>query len=845
MEFNISEDIEFDSLPSDSIFVPHKSTLNENCIENSIDPSNYDENLLNNQSIPSDETTKSTVIDIDEIPIKSNQRSEQSEESSSDIIAPPLSSNRRSLSQSKRVVTPKPFLRKGSRTEPTAFNRMLKEKAGSQSGGSNNNTPSPSSSKSSNPSPSSNSIRNTHKKTINSNKNNNDFFVDVKAPKMKEQTSPSVIPTTTLSDSPIDNDEDYWEEKRHEALLELAEFEQLEKQIDTIPLYPSSSIVSHDNNSNSNNIHDDDDGDDYNGNYDDSQNWVDITEENLRNERDNYLNNSPPRDKLYSRQQEISAGHRPQMNNQIADPIIDEMEFRRHDINIQQEQFRPRPTLGRKDAYSIGAGPGEAMASTMSWSSTNQNNNNNKNNNSSSNNRFKKSSSQNSRNPTSSSNSNISNINKEVVSDIDNSVRQRLTEKAEQLEKELEIYKKENLSIKQLKKQQESTLNEALKERRDIMKWINDEKERTEIWCNEQKQAALRERRSAAKYARDIRNKTSENGPGSSVRKERAEIEELRSVVDKVKLENDNIKRKNRSNERRLQQIIKEQSATIESYRDQIDKVEKEKMKIWDTLKKVPSGKSILKLINNYAPKTGYNIPEVSNAESEEMFFHYDRDDLVDLPENGEAIYGYNELPKGILSDAIFKGNDDHTKSTLRYSNNINDDDNDIDDNDHHSDIENIEEGHQENFDDKDIINKNENSSSDHNNKSGRVEEHTEDGRKIVTYRNNTVKETFPDGKCLVRYSNGDTMLKDPSTGIVVYYYSQADTTHTTHKDGTNVYEFPNKQVETHFPDGTKDILFPDSTRKIIHTDGLQESIFPDGVVVREHSNGEKEIISP
>ena len=77
-----------------------------------------------------------------------------------------------------------------------------------------------------------------------------------------------------------------------------------------------------------------------------------------------------------------------------------------------------------------------------------------------------------------------------------------------------------------------------------------------------------------------------------------------------------------------------------------------------------------------------------------------------------------------------------------------------------------------------------------------------------MTYRNNTVKETFPDGKCLVRYSNGDTMLKDPSTGIVVYYYSQADTTHTTHKDGTNVYEFPNKQVETHFPDGTKDILF-------------------------------------
>lgn len=52
--------------------------------------------------------------------------------------------------------------------------------------------------------------------------------------------------------------------------------------------------------------------------------------------------------------------------------------------------------------------------------------------------------------------------------------------------------------------------------------------------------------------------------------------------------------------------------------------------------------------------------------------------------------------------------------------------------------------------------------------------------------------------------------------GVVVYFYAQAQTTHTTYTDGLEVYEFPNRQIERHYPDGTKEILFPDKTRKII-----------------------------
>lgn len=124
-----------------------------------------------------------------------------------------------------------------------------------------------------------------------------------------------------------------------------------------------------------------------------------------------------------------------------------------------------------------------------------------------------------------------------------------------------------------------------------------------------------------------------------------------------------------------------------------------------------------------------------------------------------------------------------------------------------------------------------------------RTEETLPDGKKLIKYKNGTQKEIDEAGNSLVRFLNGDTKSVNATSGVVVYYYAQADTTHTTFKDGLEVYEFPNKQVlkfsfnisvilffnnyfflqvEMHFPDGVKEIIFPDSTRKVINPDGLQ-----------------------
>lgn len=86
-----------------------------------------------------------------------------------------------------------------------------------------------------------------------------------------------------------------------------------------------------------------------------------------------------------------------------------------------------------------------------------------------------------------------------------------------------------------------------------------------------------------------------------------------------------------------------------------------------------------------------------------------------------------------------------------------------------------------------------------------RQEEILADGTTLIKYRNGTTKQVFPDGKSIVQFVNGDTKTTTklflPSTGmeelIVVYYYAQANTTHTTYADGLQVYEFPNGQVST------------------------------------------------
>uniref|UniRef100_A0A8C4RIT1 Centromere protein J C-terminal domain-containing protein n=1 Tax=Erpetoichthys calabaricus TaxID=27687 RepID=A0A8C4RIT1_ERPCA len=121
-------------------------------------------------------------------------------------------------------------------------------------------------------------------------------------------------------------------------------------------------------------------------------------------------------------------------------------------------------------------------------------------------------------------------------------------------------------------------------------------------------------------------------------------------------------------------------------------------------------------------------------------------------------------------------------------------------------------------------------------------------GRRVIMFRNGTKKEIEADGKSVtVTFFNGD-VKKIMADERVVYYYADAQTTHTTFPSGLEVLTFPNKQIEKHHPNGTKEIIFPDHTVKHLYPDGREESVFPDGTVVKngektvEFSNGQREI---
>ncbi|XP_027699357.1 T-complex protein 10A homolog 2 isoform X1 [Vombatus ursinus] len=127
----------------------------------------------------------------------------------------------------------------------------------------------------------------------------------------------------------------------------------------------------------------------------------------------------------------------------------------------------------------------------------------------------------------------------------------------------------------------------------------------------------------------------------------------------------------------------------------------------------------------------------------------------------------------------------------------------------------------------------------------GKVEWKFSDGRKTIAFPNGTKKEISADKKTtIVTFPNGDLQKFMPEQRVL-YYYADAQTTHTTYPDGLEVLQFPNKQIEKHHPNGTKEIVFPDGTVKHLGVTH-EKTVFPDGTLVKVERlalNGDKTII--
>ncbi|NWR01448.1 CENPJ protein, partial [Paradoxornis webbianus] len=121
-----------------------------------------------------------------------------------------------------------------------------------------------------------------------------------------------------------------------------------------------------------------------------------------------------------------------------------------------------------------------------------------------------------------------------------------------------------------------------------------------------------------------------------------------------------------------------------------------------------------------------------------------------------------------------------------------------------------------------------------------KVKEVLSDGLQILTFHNGTKKEIRADKRMtVISFSNGDIKKIVPDQRVI-YYYADAQTTHTAYPDGLELLQFPNNQTEKHYPNGTQEIVFPDHTVKCLYSDGLKEFFFPDGTVVKVEKNGDK-----
>lgn len=98
-----------------------------------------------------------------------------------------------------------------------------------------------------------------------------------------------------------------------------------------------------------------------------------------------------------------------------------------------------------------------------------------------------------------------------------------LRTRLEELEKEIEIFRKENTSLRKIQKKHEDELLRFNKERKELEKKMNEEKEKMESFLQEERKKLNKEKSVFEKYCKDLRNQPT--------KQEREEIQALKQQV--------------------------------------------------------------------------------------------------------------------------------------------------------------------------------------------------------------------------------------------------------------------------------------------------------------------------
>ncbi|XP_062983142.1 centromere protein J [Elgaria multicarinata webbii] len=398
---------------------------------------------------------------------------------------------------------------------------------------------------------------------------------------------------------------------------------------------------------------------------------------------------------------------------------------------------------------------------------------------------------------------------------------QLLREKLVELEMEIERFRAENASLTKLREERESTLENLRKEKADFEQQKSKELAQIEEFKKEETRKLQKERKVFEKYAQAAR--------AIPDKKERDEIQALKQQMATLQEDLKRREAKWSTTHTRLRDQIESLSSENTQLREEIKIMERFRLEAWKR-KEAPANKKKTDGCGYLKRAESTQLPAVLQKSQDVTSVHQ--------AEKSSKINSKSDLSSEGRPFAKPKLAAAHNESSLdNMAMNFEDSSKTFTVNLHCNGTVGPSSALTPDSSGGEKEVERETSHPD-----GKVEKFLKNGSHLIIFPNGTRKEVSCDGKITtITFFNGDVkqVLEDQR---VIYYYADANTTHTTYPTGLEVLHFSNGQIEKHFPDGRKEIVFPDQTVKNVFTDGREVNIFSDGTIVHLQQDGSKVI---
>jgi centromere protein J len=456
-----------------------------------------------------------------------------------------------------------------------------------------------------------------------------------------------------------------------------------------------------------------------------------------------------------------------------------------------------------------------------------------------------------------------SNIRVEKPKIDDNPLNEILNEKLNELNKEIDKFKKENEKVGKLKSEYDRLTKKINREIEDFNKRKEIETNEFEQYKAEEIKKIEKERKAHIKNSKQLQNMPN--------RKEREEIESLKEQVVKLQEEMKSKDQRNKLALDRVRKQLEESTKRNEELQKELRMMEELRVKNMSTTRDKskpktqnvnpikPAATSNMMPINKNPPKKSKTDLNLSDDDYKPILNTGSAKNIILIDSRSKDISEYNNEDNSSDEEIVLKKNTNINKTSFQ-SQPV----------EVKKDVKMTKPPIPENKSNKPQIQPIEVKKKPEQNKKEEEEvyemvfpekyhgkaaknsrlitqEILEDGKIIklfenmkreITFPSNAVKEIFEDGYQITYLTNNDIKQVYPDKREI-YLFHKENTLQFKFPDGVQVYKFATNQLEKHFPDGTKQVIYPDGILRYVYSDGQEEIFFPDGTLQRKTLDGE------